>query len=337
MKLNKKKVFALALAVCLIATLSFGTLAWFTDDDSVTNDFMIAGSENEKPDEIFSVDVWEDDEPEDPENDEKHDKLEFKEILPGDALYKEANVENTGSYDQYIRVKITVSDAAVWQDVYEANMVPVTEFVNLDRTDVYGIGSYLEGDNFAYYVYYKSKLAPDAVMNVFTEAYVSEHLTQAQAAKLTKDGFQISVKADAVQTRNVGDDVYAAFKTVGMEIPVNTAYANDKAELIAAFADEAMDYIVLNQDITNCYAADRILGTSAELYLNDHYLDTAYAEFNNVYGVVMTGDLAISGYGTFEAGSMKVMVDSLTVYGGTIVNDNGDRIVDTNGDPIVLP
>ena len=174
MKLSKKKVFALALAVCLIATLSFGTLAWFTDDDSVTNDFMIAGSENEKPDEIFSVDVWEDDEPEDPENDEKHDKLEFKEILPGDALYKEANVENTGSYDQYIRVKITVSDAAVWQDVYEANMVPVTEFVNLDRTDVYGIGAYLEGDNFAYYVYYKSKLAPDAVMNVFTEAYISE-------------------------------------------------------------------------------------------------------------------------------------------------------------------
>ena len=43
MKLSKKKVFALALAVCLIATLSFGSLAWFTDNDSVTNEFKVAG------------------------------------------------------------------------------------------------------------------------------------------------------------------------------------------------------------------------------------------------------------------------------------------------------
>ena len=46
MKLSKSKVVALALAVCLIAILSMGSLAWFTDDDSVTNDFYIAGSED---------------------------------------------------------------------------------------------------------------------------------------------------------------------------------------------------------------------------------------------------------------------------------------------------
>ena len=57
MKLSKKKVVALALAVCLIAVLSMGSLAWFTDDDSVTNDFFIAGSEDQDPDKVFSVDV----------------------------------------------------------------------------------------------------------------------------------------------------------------------------------------------------------------------------------------------------------------------------------------
>ena len=60
MKLSKTKVVALALAVCLIAILSMGSLAWFTDDDSVTNDFLIAGSEDQNPDDVFSVDVWED-------------------------------------------------------------------------------------------------------------------------------------------------------------------------------------------------------------------------------------------------------------------------------------
>ena len=31
MKLNKKKVFTIALAICLIAILSMGSLAWFSD------------------------------------------------------------------------------------------------------------------------------------------------------------------------------------------------------------------------------------------------------------------------------------------------------------------
>ena len=58
MKLTKKKVFVSALAVCLVVILSFGTLAWFTDTDSVKNDFYMATS-NQDPDAIFSVDVWE--------------------------------------------------------------------------------------------------------------------------------------------------------------------------------------------------------------------------------------------------------------------------------------
>ena len=60
MKMNKKKVFTLALAVCLIAILSMGSLAWFTDSDEIKNEFMIAGSDDEQdPDKVFSVDVWE--------------------------------------------------------------------------------------------------------------------------------------------------------------------------------------------------------------------------------------------------------------------------------------
>ena len=56
---NKKKVFVVAVAVCLIAILSLSSLAWFSDADEVTNNFQVAGGENEDPDEIFSIDVME--------------------------------------------------------------------------------------------------------------------------------------------------------------------------------------------------------------------------------------------------------------------------------------
>ena len=44
MKMNKKKVFTLALAVCLIAILSMSTLAWFNDSDTIVNEFMTSDS-----------------------------------------------------------------------------------------------------------------------------------------------------------------------------------------------------------------------------------------------------------------------------------------------------
>lgn len=309
MKLSKKKVFTLALSVCMLAILSLGSLAWFTDQDAVTNDFLIAGSENGDPDDIFSVDVWE-------EGDDEDDGRVYTDILPGDTLDKVVHVENTGSYDQYIRVKIVVSQAAVWQDVYDANMVPVTEFVNVDLDKVYGVGSYLEGDNFVYYLYYNDILPVEENFVVFTEAYIDGELTIEQAA-LMKDGFQITVTADAVQTENVGDNVYEAFKTVGMEIEVNTVWVNNKAELIEAFANDG--YIVLNADIKH----DELQSVSSNvnLYLNDHMLRAVRK--NDMASWTLTGDLTIGGHGTFVLpGDYGIYVNgTLSIFGGTYLDD----------------
>ena len=327
MNLNKKKIIALALAVCLLAILSFSSLAWFTDQDSVTNEFLIAGSEDSDPDDIFSVDVWE-------EGDDEDDGLTYEKILPGDTLDKVAHVKNTGSYDQYIRVKITVSHAAIWQADYQANMVPVTEFVNVDLTELYGIVSEQEGDSFVYYLYYNDILPVGGDMTVFTEAYVAEQLTRDQAATLS-EGYTITVSADAVQTENVGANVYEAFRTVGMELPVNTVYASDREALLEAFAGGAQ-YIVLTQDV-KCNQAHRIQGTSAELYLDGVRLATAPGGLPaGTYGVMMSGDLALSGNGVLElnAGDMQIGGE-LTVYGCTI--EGQGEIFDANGQQIVLP
>ena len=235
MKLNKKKVFTLALAVCLIAILSMGSLAWFTDSDAVQNDFHVAGSEDDA-DSIFSVDVWEE------KDDGTHEDTgkTYTDILPGDVLGKVAHVENTGSYDQYIRVKITVSDAAVWQDVYNTDgVVDINNFVNVDLSALAGLGQYQVGNSFVYYLYYEQKLPVGGDYTLFTEAYIAEGMDQYQAAALV-DGYTIDVYADAVQTENVGDGVEAAFATVGMVDETNaitTKIVSNATELMEAIAN----------------------------------------------------------------------------------------------------
>ena len=247
MKLSKKKVFALALAVCLLATLSLGTLAWFTHNDSVTNNFFVAGSEDQNPDEVFSVDVWEDDEKEDTDGEEKiQDGIEFDAIQPGDELFKEVHVENTGSYDQYIRATVTVTGASIWQDVYGMYIVPLDVITNADLSGVHTAVAYYdaESDAFVYELYYTDVLTVGKDMVVFDTVNISEALDRYQAAEL--QNFQIIVVADAVQTENVGDNVYEAFKTVGLVSDVPVATAEDVA---AALKAEGEARIVLDPTV----------------------------------------------------------------------------------------
>ncbi len=247
MKLNKKKVFTLALAVCLIAILSLSSLAWFTDSDSVTNDFLIAGSDDADPDDVFSIDVWEDDDEEDEEGEEKiQDGIEYEDILPGDDLYKEVHIENTGSYPQYVRATVTVTGASVWQDVYGMYIVPLEVLTDADLTGVHTLVMYYDAENdaFVYELYYEEPLAVDAELIVFEHVYIPEELDRYQAAAL--QNFQIVVVADAVQTENVGDNVYEAFETVGL---VKTIAVVDPVGLADALQAEGEARIVLDPNV----------------------------------------------------------------------------------------
>ena len=214
MKVTKKKVLLASLAVCLIALLSAGTLAWFTDSEEVTNEFKIATSEDTEKDDIFSVDVWENT----PEGDKDQDGYVYEDILPGDVLKKEAKVENTGYYDQYIRVTVTVSDAAAWQSALNTTNVPKLEDIvnGWDRNANVWVdnSSEIVDDKIIYTMYYNGILQGDmesiydsheSVVTVFTEVKIPQSLTVEQAVAF-KNNFAISVKADAVQTENLGID-----------------------------------------------------------------------------------------------------------------------------------
>ena len=221
MKLTKKKVFVSALAICLIAIISMGTLAWFSAQDEVTNKFMIADSDDDTPDEIFSVDVWENT----PDGEKDQDGYEYTDILPGDTLKKEARVENTGHYDQYVRVTVTISDAQAWIAALGADFNVADVFGGFVAADWNHIWNNMNGattipENFVYVMYYKNIVKPGDVINVFNNVKIPTSLTREEAVAFGGN-FDITVKAEAVQTENVvpegtaaADAAWAAFKTV---------------------------------------------------------------------------------------------------------------------------
>lgn len=114
MKITKKKVFVSALAVCIVAILSMGSLAWFTDSDDATNKFYVADS-TQIPDKIFSIDLMEG---VDTDGDGKKDASvayngdkknvgwNYNNIKPGDKLVKEPWIKNTGSYEQWFALRL---------------------------------------------------------------------------------------------------------------------------------------------------------------------------------------------------------------------------------------
>lgn len=229
MKFTKKKALALALALVLIAvaTVSFNqTLAWFSAQDSVKNEFYVADSTEKDPDELFSLDVYE--YTEDSPNDKVPTGETYEEILPGDHLKKEPHVANTGYYDQYIRVIVTISDATAWINAVGVDFQIEDVFEGYDETMWNNVSKDINGatDTVTYVLYYNGILDGSDSDNDATSGTVSDivlfnyvnipkTLTQEQAAAF-KGGFSIDVKAQAVQTENVGADAYAAFQTVNM-------------------------------------------------------------------------------------------------------------------------
>ena len=237
MKLTKKKVFVSALALCLVAILSMGTLAWFNASDEVTNNFLIADSDQDNdnlPD--FSVDVLENT----PDGNAKPDDTAYPNIQPGDVRIKTPYAKNTGMYDQYVRMVVTLSDAKTWMDAAKKYGLTSTNYeaLILERltTGIHTDWKRYEmptlKDNVLTYVYYydKALASGQASAAIFNTITIPGDLQQADMDFGDSKGFEIKVKLDAVQTANMPDTnpdrnaAYEAFAYVGWT--AGEAYGN---------------------------------------------------------------------------------------------------------------
>lgn len=239
MKLNKKKVVVSALAVSLVAILSFGTIAWFSAEDTIENKFHFADSDDDGNTD-FSVDVIE-------SNDPEADGLVFEEILPGDTYDKDPTIKNTSTsdrYTQYIRVTLTLKDpTGAWKKAYDDKKIGLDEqnkpsylsllkemFQTVDYSNVgdwslagkekTGYGYDEEAKEFYWVFYYKETLGKDQEVTLFEKVTIPTGLTVADASAMLST-FDVTVKAEAVQAESLGMQYPSpanAFKTVGMEL-----------------------------------------------------------------------------------------------------------------------
>ncbi|MBQ9861144.1 MAG: hypothetical protein IJO75_02680 [Clostridia bacterium] len=208
MKMTKKKVFVAALAVCLVAILSLGTLAWFTATDEVENVFKVStDSQTQKPD--FKLDLFEHEANEDGKvSDTEVATNTYDNVAPGDVLYKDPTVRNDGQYDMWVRVKVTLNDYDKWQAVLGTGY----DFRNiLGNVSTDWSFDTIETDATAKtltLVYYKdAKLAVGDTSTLFTSVNVPSDFT----VDNMPTEFNLDIVAEAIQFDNTGNSAKDAF------------------------------------------------------------------------------------------------------------------------------
>lgn len=221
MKMTKKKVFVVTLAICLLAIISMGTLAWFNDTDDITNNFKVATNENDT-DPTFSVKVSETD----LDGNETEDGVTYYDVVPGDVIDKDPKVTNTGDYTQWIRVSVTMTKAGYWKD-FGGSLA----FTDLFTGSTYGLAANVDtatekwllvedavtpdaNGNAVWYLYLNREFPAGSDELLFNQVKIDEDFTLDEILSLGGE-FSITVKADALQRDNTGDNAVEAFANVG--------------------------------------------------------------------------------------------------------------------------
>lgn len=208
MKLTKKKVFVVALAVCLIAIISMSTLAWFTASDEAENIFKVStDDQTQKPD--FKLDLFEHEADEDGKiSDTEVDANTYDNIAPGDVLYKDPTVRNDGQYDMWVRVKVTLTGYDKWQAIlgtgydFRKILSGVSTDWSFDTIETDATAKTLT------LVYYKdAKLAVGDTSTLFTNVNIPTEFT----VDNMPTEFNLNVVAEAIQADNTGNNAKDAF------------------------------------------------------------------------------------------------------------------------------
>ena len=195
-KMNKKKMVTVCLVVALMAVFAIGgSLAYFTDTDAKTNTFTVGNVKIE-----LTETEW--------------DKSTSHIADPGVAVAKNPVVTNKGANEAWVRVNVTISDAAAFKRAMEAHQITDLATIFAGHSEsvwkLAGTKADTAADTITYSYYYKNKLAPKASTEaLFTSVTIPASFTSAEMAALGND-FTINVTADAIQTSGL-DTVEKAF------------------------------------------------------------------------------------------------------------------------------
>lgn len=338
MKFTKKKVLVTSLAISIIAILSFGTIAWFTAEDSVTNKFYVGDTDTEA-DEVFGIDLWENrdtngDGDYNEEGDaEKAEGLTYETILPGEVLSKEPHLENTGIHPQYVRAIVTVSEADILKVAMTPKGADVSEWFDVEKflpgtSDKWTLEYkyHTNKDTFVFVYYYNEVLAAGAVTEkLFDAVVIPTEFTKEQAAQM--DNFDITILGQAIQSEHLAD-------------PANPGQMITNAkDAFATYWDEegVVAGVVLDKDLavegSTVPNASPLTGTVTAADTLIEYNPDLYQDDPETRGILVMSDLSATvkqnvDMVTFPADTNNGMIlitdSTFTVEeGGTIVNNLG--------------
>lgn len=191
----KKKIVTLCVVICLLAVAAIGgTLAYFTDNETATNVFTMG-----KVDIELTETEW----------------VAPDAVYPGIGYKKNPVVKNVGDDSAWIRVDVTLSDAAAF--ITAAGKYQITDLsVIFDEHDETKwtraeIVQDAEKDTLTYSYYYNDLLeAGESTDAIFTQVKIPGQFNNADM-KAIGENFTITIQAHAMQTADDYDTVQEAF------------------------------------------------------------------------------------------------------------------------------
>ena len=183
----KKKIMAgVMIAICL-SFAAYGTLAYFTHEDTATN-VITSGN--------IKIELQETALDKDGEVIPFEESQEKIDVMPAQSVSKIVKVQNTGDNEAYVRISVE----KLINLAEDVEGTPDPELVSMD----FNTENWTEADG---YYYYKLPLAPgettEALFNNVT--FAPEMGNMYQNSKAT-----IIVNAQATQVKNNGEDVFKA-------------------------------------------------------------------------------------------------------------------------------
>ena len=220
----KKKVFIIALAVCLaVLSIAGSSIAYFTDTAEYTNVFTAGNVDITLTEAVAAKNATTGNiEIADASNriDYNADTV-YNPLFPKQVIAKDPVIKNVGSESAYVGAVITITngngtiDEVLSTAATAGKITCVTDFIKgLPATGV-TVTTVTDGENgpvigFKIYVVYDAPLAKDNSVSVFTGMEIPKLWDNAEMAYV--NGLQVKVEAYAVQTAGMTNGALAALQ-----------------------------------------------------------------------------------------------------------------------------
>ncbi len=205
----KKKLMAIALAVCVVAVLAAGaSLAYFTDKTEAANNTFTMGNVKIALDE---TDLTKDDDSRTAEGNT------YENLYPGMEMVKDPTVHNTGRNDAWVRVIVRVANGAAFMDKFA--IAPYASSPLEGLTHGLGVGWQITAstkdtatNDMVYTIVYNTVLKPgESTPAVFEKLYIPATFGNGEMAAITYknaniesvNGFTMSIHAEAIQSEGL--------------------------------------------------------------------------------------------------------------------------------------